>query len=452
LEGEDEQSLAQMSLFHERVLPDLANNIKCGNSLIGPDFYDNQQMTFDEEEVYRINVFDWNAEFPEIMKNGGFDAVIGNPPYLKLTLNNSDRHIADYYNLKYQSVSGGSSKNLFQLFIEKMLDLQPETFSFIVPEALLTTLSNKLIRLMMLQKMNLTKLAVFDKFVFKNATIGSAVFILDRKKQSGQTIVEKLYPTDLTEKVKELKIDECCDIWESSSKNEFDIIIDKIKTDTILMDNLANMSKGMVVKDRITHLRSSPEKADLPFLLGSCIKKYQIEYKYFTNYDELTIIGGTKELNKQLRTPRLLIRRTGKTLCVAYSPNKELIESTLYILTSDQINLKYLLGILNSDLLTFYLKQKLITNIQGFPQVLMGQLKQLPIRIVDPLNRSSHDQIVSLVDRMLDLHKKLNEANLPQAKTVLARQIEATDRQIDRLVYQLYDLTEEEIKIVEGEV
>ena len=69
-------------MFHERALPDLAGNIKCGNSLIGPDFYEGQQLAlFDEEERYRINVFDWQAAFPKIMKAGGFDAVIGNPPY-----------------------------------------------------------------------------------------------------------------------------------------------------------------------------------------------------------------------------------------------------------------------------------------------------------------------------------------------------------------------------------
>jgi type I restriction-modification system DNA methylase subunit len=83
LEGENEETLnRQFKLFHERALPDLGSNIKCGNSLIGPDFYKNKQMSFlDDEERYRINVFDWQAEFPEIMKSGGFDVVIGNPPY-----------------------------------------------------------------------------------------------------------------------------------------------------------------------------------------------------------------------------------------------------------------------------------------------------------------------------------------------------------------------------------
>jgi len=82
LEGENEQTLAKyLKLFHERALPDLGDNIKCGNSLIGSDFYEGKQMSLlDEEERYRINAFDWEAEFPDIMNAGGFDAVIGNPP------------------------------------------------------------------------------------------------------------------------------------------------------------------------------------------------------------------------------------------------------------------------------------------------------------------------------------------------------------------------------------
>ena len=64
LEGENNQTLAnQLRMFHERALPDLGDNIKCGNSLIGPDFYQQQTM-LDDEERYRVNVFDWEKEFP----------------------------------------------------------------------------------------------------------------------------------------------------------------------------------------------------------------------------------------------------------------------------------------------------------------------------------------------------------------------------------------------------
>jgi hypothetical protein len=76
LEGE-----TQLQLFHERVLPDLGANIKCGNSLIGTEIYQYQLLPLDEKERRRINPFDWKEAFPEILKGGGFDVVIGNPPY-----------------------------------------------------------------------------------------------------------------------------------------------------------------------------------------------------------------------------------------------------------------------------------------------------------------------------------------------------------------------------------
>ena len=98
----------QLALFHQRVLPNLGDNIKCGNSLIGPDFYDGQQMTLlHEEEMYRINAFDWQAEFPEIMSNGGFDAVIGNPPYISIESTSKD--VAGFYLKAYQQRESPSS-------------------------------------------------------------------------------------------------------------------------------------------------------------------------------------------------------------------------------------------------------------------------------------------------------------------------------------------------------
>jgi hypothetical protein len=91
LEGEDEQTMGQqLALFPERALPDLARNIKCGNSLIGPDFCDGQQMALlDDEAMQRVNVFDWQAEFPQVFADGGFDAIVGNPPYIQLSMINT---------------------------------------------------------------------------------------------------------------------------------------------------------------------------------------------------------------------------------------------------------------------------------------------------------------------------------------------------------------------------
>jgi hypothetical protein len=120
LEGESQETLnQQLLLFHERALPDLASNIKCGNSLIGPDFYDGQQLTlFDEDEKYRINVFDWNAAFPDIMKAGGFDAVIGNPPYIRI--GNIEEHLRPYLYEKYKV---NHRFDIYVVFVQRAFEL-----------------------------------------------------------------------------------------------------------------------------------------------------------------------------------------------------------------------------------------------------------------------------------------------------------------------------------------
>ena len=97
------------------------------------------------------------------------------------------------------------------------------------------------------------------------------------------------------------------------------------------------------------------------------------------------------------------------------------------------------------------MSNKMVTR--SFPRLSVGDLRKLPIRTIDfsePTDKARHDQMINLVEQMLTLQKKLAEAKVPQVKTVLQRQIETTDRQIDRLVYHLYELTEEEIKIVEA--
>jgi hypothetical protein len=113
---------------------------------------------------------------------------------------------------------------------------------------------------------------------------------------------------------------------------------------------------------------------------------------------------------------------------------------------------KYLLGILNSRLAHLFL----VANRLRVPKapVLPAHvaLKNFPIYVPDfdePADVARHDCIVALVTQMLDLHKRLNTTTLEHEKTVIQRQIEVTDREIDNLVYELYGLTEEERRIVE---
>jgi len=117
------------------------------------------------------------------------------------------------------------------------------------------------------------------------------------------------------------------------------------------------------------------------------------------------------------------------------------------------INYLYLLGLLNSKLLDWFLKQASSTFRGGYYSCSRQFIEKIPIRTIyfsDSNEKTCHDRMVDLVEQMLELHKKLAATKEPQSKTIIQRQVETTDRQIDLLVYELYELTEEEIKIVEG--
>ncbi len=120
LEGAAAQLGPQAALLGERVLPDLDNNVKCGNSLIGPDFYDRPQPSLlGDDEMLRVNAFDWRAEFPAIMSNGGFDAVIGNPPYIRIqALKEWAPLEVELYKELYRA-AGKGNYDIYVVFVEK---------------------------------------------------------------------------------------------------------------------------------------------------------------------------------------------------------------------------------------------------------------------------------------------------------------------------------------------
>lgn len=129
LEGESRENIQTLLRFSsERALPDLDNNIKCGNSLVSTDVYA-EQADLDLEDRVRLNAFDWYTEFPEIMGRGGFDAVIGNPPYVRQEVLG---RIKEYFKKRYRVYYG--TADLYAYFIEKGIALLREggLFSYIV--------------------------------------------------------------------------------------------------------------------------------------------------------------------------------------------------------------------------------------------------------------------------------------------------------------------------------
>jgi hypothetical protein len=123
------------------------------------------------------------------------------------------------------------------------------------------------------------------------------------------------------------------------------------------------------------------------------------------------------------------------------------------ILVADNMSPLYILGLLNSKLLFHHLLSIGTTLQRGYVRFWTQFIQNLPIRLIDPASPADvqrHDRLVALVEQMLALHRQLAAARMPQEKELLQRQVSATDRAIDALVYELYGLTGEEISIVEA--
>lgn len=168
LEGETDQSLSLSQLaFGDRALPNLADNIKCGNSLIGSDYFTGK-LIVDHREIKDVNPFDWGQGFPEAMKAGGFDSVIGNPPYLFITeVPECDR---TYYQDKYKSVT--YRFDLYGVFVEKALTRllrRKGVLGFIIPHTLLSNDSFQTLRSLLATNTRIYNVVDLGPGVFKDA-------------------------------------------------------------------------------------------------------------------------------------------------------------------------------------------------------------------------------------------------------------------------------------------
>ena len=193
-----------------------------------------------------------------------------------------------------------------------------------------------------------------------------------------------------------------------------------------------------------------------PLLRGSLIQKYQILWNrdYWISFGDW--LAEPRYSARYDAPEKIIIRQTGDSLIATLDCEQFIVRDNLYTIVArnKDLNLRFALGVLNSKLLNWFY-QNVINPEQGeaLAQVKRGHIAKLPIPPLDlskRTNKTKHDKMVKLVERMLELHKKLGEAKVPTEKERLQREIGATDKQIDTLVYELYGLTDEEIRIVEG--
>ena len=190
--------------------------------------------------------------------------------------------------------------------------------------------------------------------------------------------------------------------------------------------------------------------------MGNNIGQYIINYDgRYINYDRELLHRAREEkiflANEKIVMQRIRNLKLDKRLVSTIDESKFYTFNSvnnLLLKIDSKCNLKYFLGLLNSKLLNYLFKQKsLNTNIT------LSDLDLLPIRSIDFKNKSevhTHDQIVSSVDQLLQLNKDLQAETLESKREQIKRKIDHFEDKINELVYKLYDLTEEEIKIVEG--
>jgi len=533
LEGENQETLGkQLALWRERALPDLGDNVKCGNSLIGPDYFQAQLLP-DEEEMRRVNPFDWEKEFPEIMKAGGFDAVIGNPPYVRIqTMKEWAPTEVEFYKGEYTAASKGNY-DIYVVFVERALQLLNDKgrMGYILPHKFFQAQYGEPLRKLIADGRHIGQIVHFGvEQVFAGASTYTCLLFLDKRGGSAFQYVEV---EDLTSWRLGLEQNQGTIISEAASHEEWTFVIGPgaaifrrlmdmphkledvterifqgLKTgadEVYILDQLERRKGEVKVFSRATetehwleagllhplakggdshayYLSTTARLILFPYASGrtgevELLSESRLRSEYpnawaylaanrsqlerrehgdmrragwygYTRNQALDVISRAK-----IFTPDIALRASfsvDETGVVFFTGG---VAGGYGILVRPQGLREYVLGLLNSGLLEWFVRQSTTQMRGGYLSFESRFIRKLPIRTIDFDNAQDvrrHDQMVALVERMLDLHEKLAAATIPADKELYQRQIEATGSEIDALVYELYGLNQEEIAIVEG--
>ncbi len=469
----------QFSLLKERMLPDLRRNIVCGNSLIGRDILDGK--LFDDETEHTLKPMNFEDAFPEIMNpstrsgggpirrspesirdEGGFDVVVGNPPYVvvkggRYTGFEESKPVIDYYKSKFRYLQ--QQINIYVAFLEiSYRILRPNGMcGMIIPNTLLTNDYCEGIRQYFLDN-SIIMILNNEGQVFEGAVVEGLIFVYQKSKSRNSQILTKF-----SNRINSINQD----IFNKLYRKRFLIhlnydttkMLDKILLHAKKLNELCEVWRGLTTgNDKEFLSKRAINKKYKRIIQGRQVNRYFLEdAELFVNY-EPTLLDRARPSRIYEVKEKLISKFVGTDLEFAFDNQGLYVINTacvVFPLTNTSEELKYILGILNSKLLNYYFKNVFTDYRDAFPIIKSGHLEQLPIRTInfeDAEDKARHDHIVSLVEQMLAAKAKHAAATTESEKNRLDIQIEALDRQIDNAVYELYGLTEEEIKIVEGEI
>ena len=511
--------------IEEPLLPDLSGNIKWGNSLIGSDFFPVDELPErDDEELLRVKPFDWasGSGFGDIIAAGGFDAVIGNPPYVRIqTMKETAPETVPYYKQNYVSASKGNY-DIYVLFIERgrhLLNTQGK-LGYIVPSKFFSTDYGIALRRLLAEEQLVDQIVDFGHSqVFDSATTYTCLLFLSETSEPTFRYLST-EPGEITSDRQDSRIIKKSTLsaksWMFLTEDEHNLLSKLSDNAEKLLDLPADMSRGSssgadtvfclkvedgklftrqneMVKieaemlrqpiyatdfDRYSFRPRNDERIIFPYEVSSSgyslMDEDVIRARFPNTYSYLLSNKERLLKRKQFKewysfsAPRNLNLHDNAQILVPLLANKGLFslypdQANRYCLMAsggfsvsplnkdDGISTKYLLGLVNSQLLFWNLQQISNKFRGGWITCTKQYFGQLPIRTIDfdnPADVAMHDKMVALVERMLDLHR---QADLTVAQRgVVEQRIEATDREIDELVYALYGLSEDEVAVVGG--
>lgn len=459
-------SLLLCSLSGQETLPPLANNVCLGNSLISGT--DEELRYYFGDKWKEKRRFNWEDEFPgiKIMKGGGFDVVIGNPPWGSFFTDVEKKYLYKYYIGHH----GEAESHLF--FIQRGLQLLNESgiLGFITPNTWLSVLNSKEIREYLIEHATFYEICELSKYIFEDAPDIVPILVFFGKKNGHQRScivkranVIKVHASNFGDAFTVSEIPQ--EIWRGTPSNAINLrttsvvrqIIERCLTKSTPLSEICTVLYGIKTGDNKKYLSSSiSDTHRVKALKTGELIRYHIEWKGIHLWWCPELAGYRAS---PLDVPKIIVQYIRK-LSLSRRIIAALDTDGLYyplnnysysILKEEPYSLKYVLGILNSALVNFYFANTYIDyNIKP------TYLQQLPIRRIDfdyPEEKRMHDGLVALVDKMLDLNNRLASTpiTLSNERDKLQREIERTDRQIDNLVYDLYGLTKAEKEIVKKE-
>lgn len=487
LEGETSETVdAQLRLFRECALPDIGANIRCGNSLIAPDFYNNKEINlFDSEDHYRINTFDWNSDngFPKIVSAGGFDAIVGNPPYIRVrTFKELFPQEAEYLEEQYDFAT--HSWDVYGLFIEKALHLVREggAIGFIVPIQTLHQPNFERLRQFALVSTTIMSVTDLSRLrIFSDATVKTCILVLRATKPASRGRGPAMGV--LSPKIFNDLVEPTFRYWsqrDAQSNPGSSLKIDLLSGHKQLCERLSAKSyalkdlcyvtngvrscakgKGQGGKDRLIVDRPTAKESK-PYLEGRNISRYGMDdpgrfllYRPDEMYSPRSpVLFETRKIVSQTMLSKM---RPVATI----DEDHHYVEQSLLVVVphgiatdrepTTDLPLEFILAAMNSSVQAYYFSTYIIDHSLGGGLIHATPGSQGRF-IIPKTNPVTVRKVVGLVKQMVQTQIAVRAAKTPEERTVLTRRITQLDVAIDDAILHSYALEPSEKEMIRQKI